>query len=97
MTISSDRESYINHVALKVSECIKLLQSDSNLPIQRARMRVRVTMPTADSKRLREKILEGAEKVEDEETGQEEWEVVRRLTCPRLTSSSLRFPLDYVD
>ncbi|GLB36588.1 putative SBDS protein C-terminal domain [Lyophyllum shimeji] len=60
----------------QVSECIKLLQSDSNLPIQRARMRVRVTMPTADSKRLREKILEGAEKVEVDETGQEEWEVV---------------------
>ncbi|KAG6869041.1 hypothetical protein C0993_004714 [Termitomyces sp. T159_Od127] len=60
----------------KVSECIKLLQSDSNLPIQRAKMRVRVTMPTADSKRLRERIIEGAEKVEDDETGQEEWEVV---------------------
>ncbi|KAG6918696.1 hypothetical protein DXG01_012514 [Tephrocybe rancida] len=60
----------------QVSECIKQLQSDSNLPIQRARMRVRVTMPTADSKRLREKIIEGAEKVEDDETGQEDWEVI---------------------
>lgn len=36
-------------------------------------------MPTADSKRLREKIIEGAEKIEDDETGQEEWEVVRRI------------------
>ncbi|KAF5377246.1 hypothetical protein D9615_006406 [Tricholomella constricta] len=60
----------------QVSECIKALQSDSNLPIQRARMRVRVSMPTADSKRLREKITEGAEKIEDDETGQEEWEVI---------------------
>ncbi|KNZ78189.1 Ribosome maturation protein sdo1 [Termitomyces sp. J132] len=60
----------------QVSECIKLLQTESNLPIQRARMRVRVTMPTTDSKRLRENITEGAEKVEDDETGQEEWEVV---------------------
>ncbi|KAG5646868.1 hypothetical protein DXG03_001944 [Asterophora parasitica] len=60
----------------QVSECIKLLQSDSSLPIQRARMRVRVSMPTADSKRLREKIIEGAEKVEDDETGKDEWEVV---------------------
>lgn len=42
-------------------------------------MRVRVSMPTADSKRLREKIIEGAEKIEDDETGQEEWEVVRRI------------------
>ncbi|KAG6854078.1 hypothetical protein C0991_010825 [Blastosporella zonata] len=60
----------------QVSECIKQLQSDSNLPIQRARMRVRVTIPTADSKRLREKIIQGAEKIEDEETGQEEWETI---------------------
>jgi hypothetical protein len=33
-------------------------------------------MPTKDGKRLREQILEGAEQVEDEETGQTEWEVV---------------------
>ncbi|KAG6814420.1 hypothetical protein H0H92_007423 [Tricholoma furcatifolium] len=59
----------------QVSECIKQLQTDSKLPIQRARMRVRVSVPTADSKRLREKIIEGAEKIEDDETGQQEWEV----------------------
>jgi ribosome maturation protein SDO1 len=40
-------------------------------------MRVKVAMPTADSKRLREKIIQGAEKIEDDETGQEEWAVVR--------------------
>jgi hypothetical protein len=39
-------------------------------------MRVRVTVPTKDGKRLRDQILEGAERVEDEETGQAEWEVV---------------------
>ncbi|KAK7014775.1 hypothetical protein VNI00_019273 [Paramarasmius palmivorus] len=60
----------------QVSECIKALQSDSNLPIQRARMRVRVTMPTADGKRLREKVIEGAETVEDDEMGKDEWEVI---------------------
>ncbi|KAF9785945.1 SBDS protein C-terminal domain-containing protein [Thelephora terrestris] len=60
----------------QVSECIKLLQTSSNLPIQRARMRVRVTVPTKDGKRLREHILEGAEQVEEEETGQAEWDVV---------------------
>ena len=37
---------------------------------------MRVTMPTKDGKRLREQILEGAEQVEDEETGQTEWEAV---------------------
>ncbi|KAF9263124.1 Shwachman-Bodian-diamond syndrome protein [Marasmius fiardii PR-910] len=60
----------------QVSECIKLLQSESNLPLQRARMRVRVTIPAADGKRLREKVLEGAEKVEDDEMGNDGWEVI---------------------
>lgn len=39
-------------------------------------MRVRVTVPTKDVNRLRERILEGAEQVEGEEAGQTEWEVV---------------------
>jgi len=60
----------------QVSDCIKSLQSDSTLPIQRARMRIRVTMPNADGKRLRERILEGAEKVEVDEMGQNEWELI---------------------
>ncbi|KAG7090741.1 hypothetical protein E1B28_009831 [Marasmius oreades] len=60
----------------QVSECIRLLQSESNLPIQRARMRVRVTMPTADGNRLREKVLAGAEKIEGDEIGSDRWEVI---------------------
>ncbi|KAF8167873.1 SBDS protein C-terminal domain-containing protein [Crassisporium funariophilum] len=59
----------------QVSECIKQLQTDSNLPIQRARMRIKVSLPVADATRLREKVLEGAEKVEHDETGVEDWEV----------------------
>lgn len=63
----------------QVSECIRMLQTSSNLPIQRARMRVRVTMPTADGKRLKEKMTEGAEKIEEDIMGQDEWEVVRSI------------------
>ncbi|KAF9454933.1 Shwachman-Bodian-diamond syndrome protein [Macrolepiota fuliginosa MF-IS2] len=59
----------------QVSECIKSLQSESNLPIQRARMRVRVTVPTADSQRLRDDIVKHGEKVEHEETHEQEWDV----------------------
>ncbi|KAJ3713536.1 Shwachman-Bodian-diamond syndrome protein [Lentinula raphanica] len=59
----------------QVSDCIKILQSDSTLPIQRARMRVRVTVPSLDGQRIREKVLEGAEKVEQEQMGEDEWEV----------------------
>lgn len=65
-----------NWLFTQVSECIKLLQTDSNLPIKRARMRIKVTVPVIDGQSLREKILEGAEKIEAEETGQENWEVV---------------------
>ena len=61
----------------QVAECIKLLQSDSNLPIQRARMRIRVTVPSADEQRLREKLLGGVEKVEKDDVKAEDWEIVR--------------------
>lgn len=58
-------------------ECIKLLQRASTLPIQRARMRVRVTMPTADGERLKARILEGVERVENEAMAEEDWVAVR--------------------
>ncbi|KDR85225.1 hypothetical protein GALMADRAFT_233949 [Galerina marginata CBS 339.88] len=59
----------------QVSGCIKLLQTDSNLPIQRARMRIKLSLPVADAEKLREKVLEVAEKVEHDETGQADWEI----------------------
>ncbi|KAF5337253.1 hypothetical protein D9611_003394 [Ephemerocybe angulata] len=55
----------------QVSECIKLLQAESNLPIQRAKMRVKVTIPVRDDLTLKDKILETADKVEHEESGAE--------------------------
>jgi len=60
----------------QVSECIKLLQTGSTLPIQRARMRVKVTMPVDDGNKLREKLIEGAEKVEEDKMGEQQWEAV---------------------
>ncbi|EJT98957.1 Shwachman-Bodian-diamond syndrome protein [Dacryopinax primogenitus] len=59
----------------QVLECIRQLQEKSSLPVQRVRMRVRVTMPAKDEKRLKEKIVEAAESVEDEDWG-DEWEVI---------------------
>ena len=41
-------------------------------------------MPTSDGNRLREQIIEGAEKVEDDEMGQAEWEAVRSTLTPKL-------------
>ncbi|PFH54692.1 hypothetical protein AMATHDRAFT_72454 [Amanita thiersii Skay4041] len=60
----------------QVSECIKLLQSDSTLPIQRARMRIRITMPTSDMTKLRGKLVEVAEKIEYEQAGENESDMV---------------------
>ncbi|KAF7306461.1 Shwachman-bodian-diamond syndrome protein [Mycena indigotica] len=60
----------------QVSACIKQLQTDSTLPIQRSRMRIRVILPTADSTRLHDQIVSGAETVESEETGETEWAAV---------------------
>ena len=39
-------------------------------------MRVRVSMPMAEGKRLREQVIEGAETVKDDEMDPDEWGVV---------------------
>jgi hypothetical protein len=55
-------------------------------------MRVRITMPAKDGKRLKEQVLQGAEKVEDEDWG-EEWEVVCAVTGSWLINLTLQ--VDY--
>lgn len=60
----------------QVSECIKLLQTSSTLPIQRARMRIRITIPVEDGQKLKDKILENVEKVEEDKMGEQQWETV---------------------
>jgi len=60
-----------------------MLQSDSTLPIERAKMRIRVTVPAADISGLRGRLLEGVDKLEHEET-KEDWSGVGELaTCHR--------------
>lgn len=74
----------------QVLAAIKLLQQNAALPIQRARMRVRVTLPVevleggeAEGEKgkgkgtgLEEKIRSGAEVVDSCETREDEWEAV---------------------
>lgn len=55
-------------------ELIKRLSEGDVLPIRRQQMRIRVTMPAKDAKRIGAKIKEEGE-VEEEDAG-EEWEVV---------------------
>ncbi|KAG8834374.1 hypothetical protein FRC17_009049 [Serendipita sp. 399] len=58
----------------QTSECIKLIQTNSKLPIRRARMRIKVIIPVAESSAVREKILGSADTVEEEVTGSNDWE-----------------------
>jgi ribosome maturation protein SDO1 len=62
----------------QVLEAIKVLQEAKTIPIQRARMRIRLTMPAKDGKRIKDKVIPCVEKVEEEDWS-EEWELVRRL------------------
>jgi len=39
-------------------------------------MRVKLSLPIADAEKLREKIVELAEKVEHDETGEADWEAI---------------------
>ncbi|KAJ2317325.1 hypothetical protein GGI00_006803, partial [Coemansia sp. RSA 2681] len=43
------------------------IQEQNIVPIARAQMRIRISLPRKDAKRLKEKILELVAKVEDEE------------------------------
>lgn len=61
----------------QVLVAIKALQQHSKLPIQRARMRVRLTIPTEDLEKLEGRIKESAEVVENTEQRGELWEAVR--------------------
>jgi len=58
----------------QVLECIHLLQEKSKLPIQRARMRVRVILPSEEVERLQTRIHEAANEVEGSETRDDSWE-----------------------
>lgn len=57
-------------------ELIKRLgEEDKVLPMRRAYMRVRITMPAKDAKRIGDKVKAECEEIEEEEAGQE-WEAV---------------------
>ncbi|KDE04022.1 hypothetical protein MVLG_05523 [Microbotryum lychnidis-dioicae p1A1 Lamole] len=56
-------------------DLIKVLQANKTLPIARARMRVRVTMPAKEGKKIKDKVLALVAKVEDDEWN-DEWELI---------------------
>lgn len=58
----------------------QLSAPESILPVQRVRMRVRITMPSKDAKRagVKEKVVGLADEVEEEDMGAE-WEAVLRI------------------
>lgn len=56
-------------------DVIKQLQASDTIPIERARMKIRLTMANKDGKRLKEKIVALVDNVEDEDWA-DEWELV---------------------
>ncbi|KAL7415725.1 Shwachman-Bodian-diamond syndrome protein [Mrakia frigida] len=62
-------------VKVQVLDCIRLLQASSTLPIQRARMRVRITLPAEDGAKLIGRITSTAEAVEEDDLGEKTWTV----------------------
>ncbi|KAJ2909631.1 hypothetical protein GGI21_001692 [Coemansia aciculifera] len=48
-------------------DVIKQIQEQNVVPIARAQMRIRISLPRKDAKRLKEKILELVSKIEDDE------------------------------
>jgi ribosome maturation protein Sdo1 len=65
---------------LKLSACIKQIQDNTKLPIQRARMRLRVTLPASTDETMRQKVLHGVDKVEEERITDSDWQAVRHST-----------------
>ncbi|CAO1619467.1 unnamed protein product [Parajaminaea phylloscopi] len=60
------------------NDVIKLLQSSKTLPIERTRMRIRISMGAKEGKKLKEKIVPHVEKVEEEDWD-EEWELIATI------------------
>ncbi|WVF68851.1 SBDS family rRNA metabolism protein [Kwoniella sp. CBS 6097] len=56
----------------------KLSDDDSKLPVRRVRMRVRITMPGKDAKRIKDKVLAETEEVEEDDMGAE-WEAIVQI------------------
>lgn len=62
-------------MGLQAIDLIKQLQASSTLPIMRAQMRVRITLPAKEGKRIKDKVLALVAKVEEDDWA-DEWELV---------------------
>jgi len=62
----------------QMSDCIRILQSQSTLSIERAKMTVKMSIPAADRERLEAKLPEGV-KVEHHLTVNDDWEATMRI------------------
>ena len=70
----------------QVLNAIRLLQQGTKLPVQRARMRVRLTSPATDVEKLEQRIRDSAEVVEDTEARDGLWEAVGVLLVNSIVS-----------
>ncbi len=73
---------------LQSLDAIRAIQEKKVIPIERAKMRVRVTMPNKDGKKVKEKVVALVEKVEEEDWS-EEWELVSIMSPSNADHSSV--------
>jgi ribosome maturation protein SDO1 len=64
------------HSIMQALDLIRQLKESNVLPIARAQMRIRVTMPAKEGKKLKEKVTALTDTVEEEYWG-DDWELVR--------------------
>jgi ribosome maturation protein SDO1 len=67
-------------LSLKLSACIKQIRENTKLPIQRERMRLRVTLPASASEAMRQRVLQGVDKLEEVQVTEQDWKAVRIFT-----------------
>lgn len=87
---------YIHNLISQALELIKTLSARPDIiSLERAQMRVRLTMPAKDGKKLKSQIVPLSTKVEDEEWTNDEWEWVSHLSACLHTTRYWLVNLDY--
>ncbi|WWC73376.1 SBDS family rRNA metabolism protein [Kwoniella pini CBS 10737] len=64
--------------ALELIKKLTSEESEGTLPIRRSRLRIRISMPGKDAKRVKENILKEVEEVEEDDMGME-WEAIVQI------------------
>lgn len=79
-SIRTDRPAKAQALELIKKLSANTEEGGTGLAVRRVRMRVRISMPGKDARRIKERVMEEVEEVEEEEMGVE-WEAVSASLC----------------